>query len=325
MINHVVKSKGALHQRITHRIRLMPFTLRETEIYLKSRNIDPGRYQILQIYMAIGGIPEYLKNIQKGESATQVIEKICFAKDGILAGEFKTLYQSLFDKSDVHIKVVEKLASKKSGMTRNEIIEACGLTSGGTTTEILSELEDSGFIRSASPYDRKTKDLIYYMNDEYSLFYLKFISGKKLSGKNNWIRMSTGKSYIVWSGMAFEAVCMKHTEQIKKALGIEGVQTEESAWRYVAGKGKAGAQIDLVIDRADKTINLCEMKFHIDEYSINKTYADVLKTKRQVFAEKTKTKKALFLTMISTYGLKNNIHSNTLIQNSIAMDALFKS
>ncbi len=261
MINHVVKSKGALHQRITHKIRLMPFTLRETENYLKSRNIDPGRYQILLIYMAIGGIPEYLKNIQKGESATQVIEKICFAKDGILEGEFKTLYQSLFDKSDVHIKVVEKLSSEKSGMTRNEIIEACGLTSGGTTTGILAELEDSGFIRSGSPYDRKTKDLIYHMNDEYSLFYLKFISGKKLSGKDNWIKMSTGNPYNVWSGMAFEAVCMKHTEQIKKALGIGGVQTENSAWRYVPGKGKDGAQIDLVIERADKSINLCEMKF----------------------------------------------------------------
>lgn len=275
--------------------------------------------------MAIGGIPEYLKNIQKGESATQVIEKICFAKDGILEGEFKTLYQSLFDKSDGHIKVVEKLSSEKSGMTRNEIIEACGLTSGGTTTGILAELEDSGFIRSGSPYDRKTKDLIYHMNDEYSLFYLKFISGKKLSGKDNWIKMSTGNPYNVWSGMAFEAVCMKHTEQIKKALGIGGVQTENSAWRYVPGKGKDGAQIDLVIERADKSINLCEMKFYNDEYTINKSYAEELKIKKNVFAEKTKTKKALFLTMITTYGLKENTYSNTLIQNSITMDALYDS
>ncbi len=325
MIKHVVKNKGALHQRITHRIRLMPFTLRETETYLKSRNINLDRYQILQIYMAIGGIPEYLKNIQKGESSTQIIEKICFAKDGILSGEFKTLYQSLFDRSTVHIKVVEKLSSAMRGMTRNELIIACGLTSGGTTTEILAELEESGFIRSSLPYDRKTKDLIYFMNDEYSLFYLKFIAGKKISGKDNWIRMSTGNSYIVWSGMAFEAVCMKHTEQIKTELGIGGVQTLESAWRFVPGKGEDGAQIDLIIDRADKTINLCEMKFYNNEFIIDKSYAEKLKRKKQVFAEKTKNKKTLFLTMISTYGLKNNTYSNILIQNSITMDALYST
>ncbi len=323
MINHIVKSKGALHQRITQRIRLMPFTLKETETYLMSRNINPGRYQILQIYMSIGGIPEYLKNIQKGESATQIIEKICFAKDGILTGEFKTLYQSLFDNSNIHIKIVEKLSSVISGMTRKEIIQACGLTSGGRATEMLIELEESGFIRSASPYDRNKKDLIYFLSDEYSLFYLKFIAGKKFSGKDNWIRISTGNSYKVWSGMAFEAVCLKHTDQIRKALGIDGVQTKQSAWRHVPGKGKDGAQIDLVIDRADMTINLCEMKFYNGEFSIDKAYAEDLERKRTVFAQITKTKKTLFLTMITTFGLTMNNYSNTLIQSSIKMDALF--
>ena len=325
MIRNIVNNKGGLHNRITQKIRLLPFTLRETETYLKSLGNNIDRYQILQIYMAFGGIPQYLKNVQKGSSAMQVIEKSCFAKDGLLTGEFNNLYGSLFEIADNHIKAVRELAITARGLTRQEIIDICGLSSGGRTSMMLEELEESGFIKSVLPYDKTTKDSIYRLIDEFSIFYLKFMGKTRSSGKDRWAKLSVGSSYKIWCGMAFEAVCLKHVDQIKKGLGIQGIETEESAWRYVPRKGQreSGAQIDLLIDRKDRCINICEMKFYTAEYSIDKSYANELEQKLQVFATKTKIKKTLFLTMITTYGMKENIYSTIMVQKSLTMDILF--
>jgi len=325
MIRNIVNNKGGLHNRITQKIRLLPFTLAETETYLRSMGSNLDRYQILQIYMALGGIPQYLKSVGKGSSAMQVIEKVCFSKDGLLTGEFNNLYGSLFEIADNHIKVIRALAATTKGLTRQEIIDTCNLSSGGRTSLMLEELEESGFIRSVLPYNKITKDAIYRLIDEFSIFYLKFMDKTRSSGKNIWAKLSAGPSYKIWCGMAFEAVCLKHVDQIKKGLVIEGIETEESAWRYVPGKGRSenGAQIDLLIDRKDRNINICEMKFYTDEYSLDKSYTIELRQKLEVFKEKTKTKKTLFLTMITTYGIKENSHSISLVQKSLTMDILF--
>lgn len=325
MIRNIVNNKGGLHNRISQKIRLLPFTLAETEDYLRSRGSNLNRYQILQVYMAFGGIPQYLKAVRKGHGATQAIENACFDKDGLLKGEFNNLYGSLFEIADNHIKAVKALALTPKGLTRQEIIDTCKLSSGGRATLMLEELEESGFIKSALPYDRTAKDAIYRLIDEFSIFYLKFMEKPKSSGKDVWSKLSAGTTYRIWCGMAFEAVCLKHIYQIKKGLGIEGIETEESAWRFVPSKkeNEEGAQIDLLIDRKDNSINICEMKFYSGEYSINKSYVDALHQKLEVFREKTKTKKSLFLTMITSYGIKENIHS-ALIQKSLTMDVLFK-
>jgi hypothetical protein len=325
MIRNIVNSKGGLHGRITQKIRLLPFTLAETESYLKSLGSKLDRYQILQIYMAIGGIPQYLKGVGKGNSAMQVIEKICFTKDGLLVGEFNNLYGSLFEIADNHIKVVNELAKKAKGMTRQEIIQSCGLSSGGRTSLMLEELEESGFLRSVIPYNKTSNDAIYRLIDEFSIFYLKFMSKSKFPGKDSWAKLSAGSVYRIWTGMAFEAVCLKHIDLIKKGLGIQGVETDESAWRYLPTKGSTGngAQIDLVIDRKDRCINICEMKFYKGEFNIDKSYAGELYQKMEVFKEQTKTRKTLFLTMITTYGVRENNYSRDLVQNSLTMDTLF--
>lgn len=323
MIRNIVNNRGGLHNRITQKIRLLPFTLSETEAYLRSRGIVFDRHQVLQVYMAFGGIPQYLKSIQRGDSAAQAIEKACFGKDGLLTGEFNNLYSSLFEKADSHIRVVRALAATASGLTRQELIEACGISSGGSTTLMLEELEESGFIRSALPYDKAAKDAIYRLTDEYSLFYLKFMEGVRSSGRDTWLKLSAGTSYRSWSGMAFEAICLKHVAQLKKALGIEGLQTEEGAWRHVPGKGAPGAQIDLLIDRSDRCINVCELKFYTAPYAIDKAYAAELERKLAVFREKTRTRKTLFLTMVTTYGLRENSYSESLVQKSLTMDVLF--
>ena len=323
MIRNIVNNKGGLHNRITQKIRLLPFTLAESETYLKTKGIDLGNYQLLQIYMAFGGIPQYLKSIQSGDSATVAIEKACFVKDGILKGEFNNLYGSLFDIAEHHIKVVRTLAATPKGLTRQEIIEKCDLSSGGTTTLLLEELEESGFILSSVPFQKTSNDLIYRLIDEFSLFYLKFMDRFRSSGKDNWIKLSTTNAYKVWAGMAFESVCLKHAQQIKRALGIEGIQTQESTWRSLDRNNQAGAQIDLIIDRTDKSINICEIKFYNTEFVITKSYASEIERKLQVFLEKTKTKKTLFFTVITTYGLSENPYSQKLVQKSLTMQNLF--
>ena len=324
MIRNVVNNKGGLHNRISRRIRLLPFSLFETEQYLKTRQVSLDRYQILQLYMAIGGIPEYLKAVRPGESATQTIDRICFTKNGMLKGEFSNLYRSLFDNPDGHIAVIRALANKSKGLTRNEIIHACGLSSGGTATKLLEELAESGFVTAYIPFEKKIKESIYKLTDEYSLFYLKFMEKSRSTGAGTWHRSIEGASWKSWSGLAFESICLKHVLQIKKALGIGGVLTEESIWRYPAAKEDRGAQIDLLIDRQDHCITVCEMKYSLSEFVIDKEYAAELQRKQQVFKEKSRTRKSLFLTMISTYGVKKNSYYISFVQNEVTMDRLFE-
>lgn len=326
MIRNIAGNKGGLHNRITQKIKLEPFTLVETEQYLRHIGNPMDRYQIIQLYMSFGGIPPYLDIAGKDKSAQQTIEKSCFTKDGLLRGEFKNLYDSLFELADNHIKTVQALSETTKGLTRQEIIDTCGLSSGGRTTEMLQELEESGFIKSYIPFGKTTKDAIYRLLDEFSIFYLKFMDGKQSSAKGAWAKLSSSPSYVIWSGMAFEAVCLKHVEQIKEALDIGGFKTEDGVWRYVPAKGtkEKGAQIDLLIDRSDRSINICEMKFYGDEYAISKSYSEELKRKLQVFRDVTKTKKTLYLTFITTFGLTENTYSEALVHQGLTFDVLFE-
>lgn len=325
MIRNVVNSKGGLHNRITRRIRLLPFNLHETEAYLQSRKIILDRYQLLQLYMAMGGIPQYLKEVKKGESAAQAIDRLYYTKDGALKQEFRNLYASLFTDASHHIAIIKALAKKTQGLTRNELITEVKLSSGGTTTLLLEELEESGFIAAYIPFGKTSKEAVYKLTDEYSLFYLKFIEGTKATGAGTWLRKVQTPAAISWSGFAFEAVCQKHITQIKRALGISGVLVEESGWRYQPEKGsnEKGAQIDLLLDRQDRCINLCEMKFASAAFIITKAYRQELENKLEVFQQQTKTKKTIFLTMITTNGVIQNMHATGLVQAEVKMDDLF--
>jgi len=326
MIDKIVNNRGGLHNRLTQTIRLLPFTLGETGAYLHHIGVRLEPYQVLQLYMAIGGVPYYLQHIRPGESAAQAIDRLCFTKDGPLQSEFTNLYESLFANAEQHEKVIRALAQKGKGLTRQEIIDACKFTSGGGTSSILKELQESGFITSYTPFGKTTNDNIFKLSDEYSLFYQKFIEGAKATGAGTWTRQANTSSYISWSGFAFESVCHKHTLQIKKALGIAGVLTEESSWRYHPPKGsdQSGAQIDLLLDRQDLCINVCEMKFSVDEFVISKKYAAELDNKVSVFRRETGTRKTLFPTMITTYGVRKNEYYTGRIQGEVVMKDLFE-
>jgi len=325
MIEKILNDRGGLHNRVTQTIRLLPFTLSETDAYLKYRGVVLDRYQTLQLYMAMGGIPYYLQHILPGESTAQIIDRLCFTTNGPLRTEFQNIFESLFVKAEHHQKIVRILTKKVGGMTREEIIKQAKFTTGGGMTKILKELTESGFVSNYLPFGKMGNETIYKLSDEYSLFYQKFIEDAKATGNGTWLRHINTHSYLSWSGFAFESVCLKHSGQIKKALGIADVLSEESAWRYQPPKGsmEKGAQIDLLFDRQDRTINLCEMKFAGEEFVIDKKYAGELDNKVSIFRRQTRTKKTIFLTMITTYGVRKNDYYIGRVLREVTMEHLF--
>lgn len=301
----------------------MPFTLALCEKMMQSRGIVMSREQILEGYMIFGGVPYYWSLLNKGASLTQEIDRLIFSKEGDMYDEFDMLYASLFKSPEPYVKIISLLAAKKKGMTRKELIQTGKFGNNGKFTELLDNLEWCGFIRSYSMPGRRVKDEIYQLMDPFTLFYYTFIYGKH-QGKNYW-QLSQGKPiYNSWKGLAFERVCLWHTEQIKRKLGISGILTNEYAWYCKANKkeGIRGTQIDLLIDRSDGTVNLCEMKYAKGEYAITAAYNRELANKRAVFSQVTKTRKAIHTTMITKNGLVHNTYWGD-VQNEVVMNDLF--
>jgi uncharacterized protein len=322
MIKNIVKNKGGLHNRITQTIRLLPFKLKETEIFLKKNGIQLTKYQITQLYMIMGGVPYYLMAIKKGMSIEQIINALCFSKDGLLRNEFDYIYHSLFDDAEAHLSVIKVLATKSGGLTRAEILKETKLPNAGSTSRVLEELEESGFIAKNVPILNKNKDSLYRVVDFYTLFYLQFVAKQKLNS-NTFLSITRLANWPIWLGLAFESICLQHIGEIKNKLGIGGVNTQQASWVKKGSSIEQGTQIDLLIDRDDAIISVCEMKFSKDAFVIKKEYADALRTKLAVFKDVSKTRKSVFLTFVSTFGVQKNDYAFELVQNEVLLDDLF--
>jgi hypothetical protein len=318
MVQNIISNQGSLHARLTYKLHIKPFTLYETKAFLESKNIHWGHYHILHLYIAIGGIPHYLNKIQKGESVVQTIQRLCFDVNGDLVNEFEEIFESLFTHSSSHISMVRALAQTNKGLTREELIVQSNLHSGGAFTQALEELIASGFVSKYAALNKKSKNTLYRLSDEYSRFYLKYIEQNKNQGANFWKTLFQSQSYLSWAGFNFETICLKHINQIKKALKIEGIHSVNSSWT------SKGAQIDLVIKRDDHWINLCEMKFHSSEYTIEKSELENLRNKIALFKSETRTKDVVAITMITTFGITENANFHEIVENSFTMDVLFE-
>ncbi len=318
MIQKIIKNKGGLHNRINRHIRLLPFTLNETNLFLKSRGINYTTYDTAQIYMAIGGVPHYLEKLQKGKSVAQNIDHLCFEKNGALKTEFTQLYVSLFDESEKHLAIIKALASCNKGINRQELIHKSKIPSGGDFSLKLEELIESGFVSEYVYWGNKKQLTLYRLSDEYSKFYLKFIQNNANLGAGTWQRLHKSQGYVAWAGFSFETLCLKHINQIKRALRIDAIFSTNSSWFNNT------AQIDLLIDRDDNIMNLCEMKFYNTTFTIDKKYYLNLKNKIAQLQQATQTRKNIFLTMVTTFGITNNAYSNELVQNTITLENLFE-
>lgn len=318
MINQLLRNKGGLYNRITDRLKLSPFDLHDTELFLQSRGLALSRYQMLQVYMTLGGIPFYLDFLRPGQSTVQNIDRLCFGLAPRLDLEFDVLFASLFSKHERHRRIVAALASKSRGLTRKEIVAATGISNGGGLTRMLRELEESTFLRTYRSYGKRLRETYYQLIDPFTLFYFRFMKNADREDDQYWTNLYDSPGYYAWAGLAFEMVCLHHIGQIKQALGIGGIQTKISVWR------SPEAQIDLVIDRRDQVMNLCEMKFSIAPFVVDQSYATRLAQKVETFRRVTGTEKSLFLTLVSAYGLQKNAHAG-IVQNEVTMDDLFTS
>ena len=320
--NKIISDKGGLFNRAARRLYLMPFTLGETEKYLVSRGIRWSRYDIVECYMTMGGIPYYLKLLDNELSYLANIDSIFFKPNGPLWDEFDHLYETLFGTSKAYMKIIEALATKKSGLTRKEIIDETDLDDNGLLTEMLKNLKNSRFVRAYNTFGYGEKNVVYQLADYFTLFYLRFMKGRQTPDEHFWTHYLDNPAKNAWAGQTFEQVCKDHIAQIKKSIGISALLTDIASWQGTSESGKA--QIDLIIGRRDRTTNICEIKFSVEEFAIDGNYEETLRKKIQVFREATKSRKALQLVMITTYGVRQNAHSG-IMQSQVRMDDLFVS
>ena len=308
MTKNILKNRGGLHNRVTQKIYVRPFTLAECKEYLGSRGILMEDKEIAECYMIMGGIPFYLKNLRRGASLAQNVDEMFFMERGRLDDEFNALYASLFDKSDNYIKVVEALSSKNKGLTRDEILVATKFESNGHFTTILQNLIDCDFIRCYRGYGNKAKMGIYQLTDPFTLFYYKFIKKYGNTDKPFWQYQIGTRLHDTWAGLAFEQLCLNHHRQIEQALGIAGVTTSIYSW--IASDEDEKAQIDLIIKRADKVINVCEMKFYDSDYTMKKKDYEDMERRIRVFRSANNIRHAIYPVLVTTYGLKQNQYSS---------------
>ena len=326
MLSKIINNKGGLHNRITRTIRLEPFTLTEAKNYLHHLGIRYSNHQTLEIYMAIGGIPHYLRLLKSGLSPAQNINAVCFQSDGKLKEEFRQLFASLFEESTGHEELIQLIAAKRKGLSRSEIAKVAKLSKdGGRLTTRLKELEEAGFIIGHIPW-KQEHGVYYKVIDEYTLFYLAWIKpivNKKIS-RNYWQSCAGSPAYYAWAGLSFEAVCEKHIDAIRKALSIPDDSVAYS-WRHLPQKGaeEDGAQIDLLFDRKDRIVTICEIKYTEKPFVIDKDYAKRLLTKVNVYRKQTHCKKEIFIAFVSASGLKPSLYSVDMVTNEASLEDLF--
>lgn len=324
MVDNLIENQGGLHNRITESIYLSPFTLGETEEYLSRKRFPKDRYQTLQFYMLTGGVPYYLSLLDTQESVAQNIDRLCFDPKGKLRLEFDELYNALFSNAQTYISVVKLLSEHKSGLSRQEISDKLKI-SGTTLSGIIRNLERSDFISKRSQYGNKKRGAVYRLTDLYTLFYYHFIESDSALDKQWWSHNLSSPAILAWMGLTFELICLSHHEQIKKALGINGMATSVSTWRHIAPKdsNESGAQVDMVIERADRIIHLFEIKFSTKKFTISKEYEKRVRERLWLFQEVTKTNKAVVQTFITTYGLSNPT-AWSIVHSEVTMDDLFE-
>lgn len=320
--DHLINNHGGLYDRLTYEIKLSAFSLGETAEYLNYLNVKLSKYDIVQAYMVTGGIPYYLSYFKKGSSLPQCVDDLFFSKNAKLKNEFERLFYSAFTNPKMMISIVKALSKKNSGFTRKEIATLIGQTAGGRLSYALNALIESDFVIKYVPFGYSKRQEHYRLTDSFCLFFLKFVENQKKITSSFWQNNIASQQVVSWRGIAFENVCFNHIEQIKNALRIGGISSEESAWSKKSDD-EDGTQIDLIIERKDNIVNMCEIKFYSNEFSVDKSYHQVLINREELLSKELSPKMMIHKTLITTVGLKDNEYSNDF-DNVIILEDLFK-
>ena len=327
IIRHIIDDYGSLSNRITTQIHLDVFTLSESKIFLEQQGHKGLSHKtVVDYYMVLGGVAHYLTLLNKDLSFVQNINRLFFAKNGILRTEYNRLFRSLFKNHQVHEKIVDSLSIGWSGQSLAELGKRKGLTKGAALSNALKELEASNLLVKRYRYGQKKRDVLYSIRDPFIYFYNKWIKSVSqldfISNPNYFLAVYKSQSYKSWCGFAFENIAHQHILAIKKALGIAGVITKNHYWRANNTVSK-GAQIDILLERADDVINIIECKYHNTPFTINKRYAAELENKETIFIENTGFNGSVQIVMLSSAGLKENAYSQSILSRSLDLGIFF--
>jgi len=322
IVDNIVNSQGGLYNRLTAQMKLLPFTLKETESFFKSRSITLSRYDIVQSHMVLGGIPYYLSYFTHGKSFAQNIDAIFFENNAPLKNEFDRLFKTLFKHSEKYVDIVRFLNKRGYGYRRDEISVGAKISKGGGLSDMLKKLKDSDFIEEYEFRYPVGKGTYYRLIDSFCLFFLKFVDGNKEADAQYWQNIQRLPEISNWKGHAFERLCAEHSIQIKHALGVSGVISHQSPVAFEESSGNAGAQVDLLIDRADNVANLCEIKFVKDVYTVTAEEEKKIEHRADRIQKVLDKNKVIHLTLVTTHGLKFGIHSGNF-QKVVTLDDLF--
>lgn len=320
--DNFINNKKGLYNRQTAIIRLSPFTLKECEEYYDFLGVSMNRFDIVEGYMAFGGIPYYMGFVSPELSMAQNIDSMFFASGSKLKGEFDRLFGSLFRNPDKYLAIVRLLGKRRGGFTREEIISKTGIPSGSELSQVLHSLEASCFINRYQPFGQGKSECRYKLIDNYVLFHLHFFEGQSITDAAFWQHSVNSPAINAWKGLAFEDVCFCHTQQIKNALGVGNVISNESAWRVQGSDEKRGGQMDLIISRNDNVVNLCEMKYVSRMFAVDRDYDLRLRQRIGLVQEHLTRKQNINLTLVTTFGLEYNKYSS-IVQNTVTLDDLF--
>ena len=321
MLNRLINDKGGLYGRVTREIPMKPFTLKETEELFLSKGIRLSRYDIIRAYMVFGGIPYYLNYFEKGKTVSQTVNDLLFGPNAVLRREFSSLFTAIFDQPKKAEMIVRALSSKNRGLERKELIAKTGIKDGGALSSILNALEYSSLILRYNLFGHSKKEVYYKLVDPFCLFYLHFVEDASTIDPSFWQGVSQSQTVVSWRGFAFENVCFTHINEIKKSLGIAGVNASISPF-YSTGEEGKGSQIDLLISRADNFVNLCEIKFYGNEYTQNRKESLNLSNKVESIVPLIPKKASVHPVLITTFGLKYNEYSGDY-EHIVTADDLF--
>ena len=322
MLDNLVNNHGGLYGRVTYEIKLSPFTLNECEAFFQSRGIKLSRYDIVQSYMMLGGIPFYLNYFKRGFSLAQNIDRLFYAPNAKLRNEYDRLFSSVFSNPEEMKQIVKLLGCRHAGYTRQEILQKTGIDDSGSATKMLKALQASNFIMRYQPFGKGKREEAYKLTDHFCLFYLRWVEGRNSMTPDFWMLNHTSPSVTVWRGVAFEEVCLSHIQQIKAALGIAGVSSQQSAWTVRGDDETEGTQIDLLISRKDNIVNLCEMKFYGEEFTVTKAYERKLAHRQILLSELVSRRTVIHPVLITTYGLTYNEYSGAFF-HTLTLDDIF--
>lgn len=315
MMDHVIHARAGLAKRVTAQIHMRPLDLAQTRLFLAAKGLQITRNEVLQVYSALGGIPFYLDLLTRKDGASKNLYQLLVPKSAMLyaGAEYEALFRYLFARDGAYRKVIDTLVTQKYGMTYAELsnrVTGKPEPSGGLL-RVLENMERSELIERRLMFLNRSKGTRLYVTDEYIRFVSRWLRNSGVSTFSAFNRIFSSQSYASWQGFDFELTAFKNVHLVSQALGISGIPVEP----FVYYRDK-DVQIDLLLERGDQTITLCEAKSYDSQYEPTEKDVTRFRIRRQAIEELLKTKRRppqfINYCFVVRNGIKRNRYFNEI-------------